>query len=107
MSKDINETMKEAEEAIASLEKMANQQMDDAEQKIKKGIVQTAIWILVTVVVYFIWGTTWFFWLSLAFNVISIAGIIFAKVMMAKAYKKMAESDNSDDDGLNMYYGFG
>ena len=102
MSKDIDETIQEAEETIASLENIANQQMDNAEQKIKKGIVQTFIWIAVTVIVYFIWGTTWFFWIFLAFNILNIAGIIFAKIMMAKAYKKIEESDNSDEDELNI-----
>ena len=98
MSTDIDKTMREAEDAIASLEIMAHQKMDDAEQKIKKGIVQTAIWVLITVAIYFIWGTTWFFWVSFAFNVISVAGMIFAKVMMAKAYKKMVKSDDNDFD---------
>lgn len=98
MSTDIDKTMREAEDAIASLETMVHQKMDDAEQKIKKGIVQTAIWVLITVAIYFIWGTTWFFWVSFAFNVISVAGMIFAKVMMAKAYKKMVKSDDNDFD---------
>jgi len=79
MSKDIEETMRKAEEAIESLEKMANQSLDDAEQKIKKGIVQGIIWIAVTIAIYFIWGTTWFFWISFTFNVITIAGILKLK----------------------------
>jgi hypothetical protein len=87
---------KEAEEAIANLDTMASQSLDDAEQKIKKGIVQGIIWIAVTVAIYFIWGTTWFFWLSFAFNVITLGGIVFAKVMIAKAKKKMASRDDSD-----------
>ena len=98
MSTDIDKTMREAEDAIASLETMVHQKMDDAEQKIKKGIVQTAIWVLITVAIYFIWGTTWFFWVSFALNVISVAGMIFFFVLMAKAYKKMVKSDDNDFD---------
>lgn len=106
MSKDIDKIIKEAEETIGSLEKMANQKMNDAEQKIKKSIVQTALWILATVAIYFIWGTTWFFWVAFTFNVMSVAGIVFAKVMMAKAYKKMAEKDD-DYDIYNYSLGLG
>lgn len=98
MSKDIEETMSKAEEAIASLDSMANQSLYDAEQKIKKGIVQGGIWIAVTIAIYFIWGTTWFFWVSFAFNVITILGIVFAKVMIAKTKKRMNERDDSDYD---------
>ena len=98
MSNDMENTIKEAEKAIANLDKMANQSFDEAEQKIKKGIVQGAIWILVTVAIYFIWGATWFFWVSLGLNVLTVGGMIFAKVIMAKAKKKMAERDDEDYD---------
>jgi len=97
MSKDIEETIRKAEEAVVNLEKLANQRLDDAEQKIKKGIVKTGIWILVTVGIYFIWGTTWFFWVSFGISAISLIGAIVGKVMMAKARKKMT-NDNTDYD---------
>lgn len=98
MSKDIDDTMRRAEETLANLDAIANQSVEDAEQKIKKGIVQTIIWIAVTVAIYFIWGATWFFWLSFAFNVIGVAGLLFAKVMMAKAYKARAKHATIDDE---------
>lgn len=98
MSKDIDETITEAEELIENLDKMAKDKMNEAEQKIKKGIVQGAIWVLVTVAIYFIWGTTWFFWLSLALNIMTAGAMLFAKVMVAKAKKRMVERDNIDDE---------
>jgi len=98
MSKDIDETIKKAEETLAGLDEMMNTQLNDAEQKIKKGIVQGIIGVLLTVVIYFIWGTTWFFWVSVALNVITIGGIVFAKVMIAKAKDKMSQSDSFDYD---------
>ncbi|CAA6816376.1 MAG: Unknown protein [uncultured Sulfurovum sp.] len=98
MSKDMDDTIKRAEETLANLDAIANQSVEDAEQKIKKGIVQTIIWIAVTIAIYFIWGTTWFFWLSFAFNVIGVAGLVFAKVMMAKAYKARSEHAAIDDE---------
>ena len=98
MSKDIDETITEAEELIENLDKMAKDKMNEAEQKIKKGIVQGVIWVLVTIVIYFIWGTTWFFWLSLALNIMTAGAMLFAKVMVAKAKKRMVERDNIDDE---------
>jgi len=98
VSKDIDETITEAEELIENLDKMAKDKMNEAEQKIKKGIVQGAIWVLVTVIIYFIWGTTWFFWLSLALNIMTAGAMLFAKVMVAKAKKRMVERDNIDDE---------
>jgi len=97
MSKDIDETIKQAEDALAGIDEMMNTKLNDAEQKIKKAIVQGVIWVLVTVVIYFIWGTTWFFWLSCAFNVITIGGIVFAKFMITKASKKMSEYNDKRD----------
>ena len=94
----MNDTIKKAEEAMANLDAIANQSVEDAEQKIKKGIVQTIIWIAITVAIYFIWGTTWFFWISFAFNVIGVAGLVFAKVMMAKAYEARAKHAAIDDE---------
>jgi hypothetical protein len=94
MSKD---TIKEAEALIENLDKIVNEKFNDTEQKIKKGIVQGVLWILVTVAIYFIWGTTWFFWVSFGFNVLTIGGMVFAKVIMAKAKKKMAEHNDEED----------
>ena len=91
MSKDIEETLRDAEEAIISLEKLANQRLDDAEQQIKKAIVKTGIWILVTVGIYFIWGTTWFFWVAFGISAISVIGVIVGKVILAKARKKITD----------------
>jgi uncharacterized membrane protein len=98
MSRDIEETMREAEEAIKNLDMMANQSLDDAEQKIKKAIVKGSIWIISTVVIYFTWGTTWFFWVSFGISVITLFGIVFTKVMIAKARKKMDKNDDRDYD---------
>jgi len=98
MSNDIDETIKKAEETLSALDEMMNTQLNNAEQKIKKGIVQGIIGVLLTVVIYFIWGTPWFFWVSVGLNVITIGGIIFAKVMIAKAKNKMSQSNTSDYD---------
>jgi len=98
VSKDIEETFREAEEMIGSLEEMAKQRLEDAEQKIKKGIVKGVLWIAVTIAIYFIWGTTWYFWVLFALNVITIGGVIFAKVMIAKAKKKISESGDDATD---------
>jgi len=98
VSKDIEETFREAEEMIGDLETMARQRLEDAEQKIKKGIVKGVLWIALTIAIYFIWGTTWYFWVLFALNVITIGGVIFAKVMIAKAKKKISESDDDATD---------
>ncbi|HIP30194.1 MAG TPA: DUF2004 domain-containing protein [Sulfurospirillum arcachonense] len=98
MSKDIEETMRKAEEAIASLDTMAHQSLDDAEQKIKKAVVKGGIWVVATLILYFIWGTTWFFWVSFGISAITVLGIIFAKVMIAKARTKMDRNDDKDYD---------
>jgi len=98
VSKDIEETFREAEEMIGDLETMARQRLEDAEQKIKKGIVKGLLWVAVTIAIYFIWGTTWYFWVLFALNVITIGGVIFAKVMIAKAKKKISERDDDATD---------
>jgi len=92
MSRDIEETMKKAEEAIANLDTMANQSLDDADQKMKKTIVYGVLFMLLTVVIYFMWGTTWYFWLSLSNNVITLFVVLFVKRMMFKVRKKMSEN---------------
>jgi len=94
---DMSKTISEAEDLMANLDELMHSRMNDAEQKLKKGIVQGVIWVLVTVAIYFIWGTTWFFWVSLGLNIITIGGIVFAKVMIAKAKKKMSESGDTTD----------
>jgi hypothetical protein len=93
---DMEKAMDDMESTLATLNEMANAKFNDAEQKIKKGIVQGVIWILVTAVIYFIWGDRWFFWLSFAISVITIGSMIFAKVMIGKAKKKISKRDEDD-----------
>ena len=98
MSKDIEETITEAEEMLGTLDQMAREKLNDAEQKIKKGIVQGVIWVLVTVAIYFIWGTTWFFWVSFVLSVMMAVSMALLKVVLAKAKKTITEDDDKDYD---------
>ncbi|CAA6821306.1 MAG: Unknown protein [uncultured Sulfurovum sp.] len=98
MSEDIEDTRKRTKEALANLDAMVKKNLIEAEGKIKQGMVKTIIWIVVTVGIYFIWGTTWFFWLFFAFNVMGVVGLIFAKIILLKAYKKMHSNNNSIHD---------
>ena len=98
MSKDIEETITEAEEMLGTLDQMAREKLNDAEQKIKKGIVQGVIWILVTVVIYFIWGTTWFFWVSFVLSIMMAISMALLKVVLAKAKRTITEDDDKDEE---------
>ena len=96
-SDEIEKRVSEAEEVMVNLDGMMKSRVEDAEEKIKKGTLQGAIWIFVTIAIYLIWGTTWFFWVSLGLNLIAVGGIVFAKVMIGRVKKKMSEGGEPTD----------
>ena len=98
MSRDIEQSIQEAEDAIANLDEIVENRLTEAEQKMKKGIVKGVIWIFITIAIYFIWGITWFFWLSFSLNILTVLGVIFGKVMIAKARRKMLKDDEKNEN---------
>lgn len=89
MSDDINKTIEDAEKTLADLDTMMKSRIEDSEVGMKKAVVQTVILSLITVVIYFIWGTTWYFWMALVLSGVMIGVMAFGIVMINKAKKRM------------------
>ena len=92
MGKDIDNTLEEVNETMDKMDAMMDNSMDDANTALKKGIVQTMVFIIVTVVIYLMWGTTWYFWVSFAIALFSIIAIAASAFFVQKAKKKIYDN---------------
>lgn len=72
--------------------------LSDAETKMKKGIVQTALWLIATGTVYFVWGATWYFWILFAISFVLVVSLIIAKVFLAKTQKSLSDIGRIQED---------
>lgn len=67
------------------------------ETKFKKGTMQALVWVVATVAVYFIWGTTWFFWVLFAFSLVLVVALVFLKVALSKFTNTLSDVDSMRD----------
>ncbi|HIP14037.1 MAG TPA: hypothetical protein EYG74_00935 [Sulfurimonas autotrophica] len=90
MGKDIDDTLDELNETMDTMDEMIDNSMDDANTALKKGIVQIVVLIIITLVIYFIWGTTWYFWVSFSIALFSALAIGASGIFLYKTKNKMA-----------------
>jgi len=92
MREDIDNTLKELNETMDKMDGMIDNSMDDANTALKKGIVQTAVLIIVSVIIYLIWGTTWYFWVSFGIALFSALAIGASAFFLYKTKKKIYDN---------------
>ena len=81
-------------ESLSNLDELLKSKMEEAEIAMKKSTVQTAIFILLTIAIYLMWGTPWYFWTSLVISGVLLGVTIFVKVMLAKSKKMLSTSND-------------
>lgn len=93
MGKDIDDTLEELNETMDKMDAMIDNSMDDANTALKKGIVQTMVLIIVTVVIYLMWGSTWYFWVSFTIALFSMITIAASAFFVQKTKNKIYNNE--------------
>ena len=78
----------EAEEMLTGLDNHTDKHLEMLKPKIKKGCIQTLFVLLVAIIIYYIWGATWFFWAIFTYFLISAGSIALIKIMMIRGRRE-------------------
>ncbi len=81
------ETIAEAEAVMGQLDDMIAMQHEKIDAIVKKASVYSVLWIIIAAVVYYVWPTSWYYWIPAILAVTTIASLIFALVMRRKMPK--------------------
>ena len=101
MEENINKSIHKMDESMKKLDELMNTQLLDSKNAMKKNMIQMGVWSLLTLVVYFIWGATWYFWVGLTLSVLMIAAMVFGVIMLNKTNKILERADfDSWDENL-------
>jgi tetratricopeptide (TPR) repeat protein len=81
-------TISDAKETLRELKVSKDKRLEMLKPQLKKGFIQTLLVLLLAIVVYYIWGATWFFWLIFIYFFISVSSIALIKMMIMKKEKR-------------------
>lgn len=84
---DFDKTMKEAEETIAQLDDMLKVQREKMDTLLKKSVVYTILWSVVTAIVFYAWPDSWYYWIPAVLAITTVATLIFILVLRRKMPK--------------------